>query len=205
MQDSQSKTHHLLDASFPSFNNKARGLTLTCSWKDQFSDPGFHFREMCVWEQVVRAVPVDFAAELKKAAEKRSKRMAKKGPRKVKVRRQKPKASPKRVEDPNDVDDLEDNRPQRGGGSKEEGKHSTNSKPVSRKSSKKEVVPESDSEDSEDEEPKKKTSIDVDVHAARNPHFVAKIDLPDRLKHLRKSVGPAPWDATGKPLLFSKK
>jgi hypothetical protein len=86
VQDSQTKTHHLLDASFPSFNNKARGLTLTCSWKPQFENSDFHFREMCVWEQVVRAVPVDFAAELKKAAEKRARRLEGGGsPRKKKV------------------------------------------------------------------------------------------------------------------------
>lgn len=83
VQDSQSKTHHLLDASFPSFNNKARGLTLTCSWKSEFENNDFHFRELCVWEQVVRAVPLDFAAELIKAAAKRKQRMHNGNPRKV--------------------------------------------------------------------------------------------------------------------------
>ena len=226
VQDSQQKTHHLLDASFPSFNNKARGLTLTCTWKDQFTDPNFHFREMCVWEQVVRAVPVDFAAELKKAAEKRSRRMKKSGPRKKNIK-QKPKPQSANASDGgggaaaasavDDVDDLVETS--HGGSGKSEGKESANSKPVSsgdaagsqrskkKKKSKQPVVrPEASSgSDSEASEEPKNAQVDVDVHAARNPHFVAKIALPDRLKHLQKSIGPAPWDATGKPLLFSKK
>ena len=214
VQDSQQKTHHLLDASFPSFNNKARGITLSCTWKDQIEeDPKFHFRDLMVWEQVVRAMPVDFAAELRKAATKRSKRIAKGKLKKRKVPQKKEANAPAE-----DAEHSSGDAENSGGASKgemarrpkqEEGKQSSNSKPTARAA----AVPEnnsgsdSDVSDAEEEEDaaKKKGPVDMDVHQARNPHFVAKIALPDRLKHLQKTMGPAPWDATGKPKLFGKK
>lgn len=126
--------------------------------------------------------------------------------------RAEPKTASKKKEtsDLNDVDNLESvcvkattSRMKNGAGKpSNEGKNNSNSKPIIKKN----VAPETDSEDEEEvEEKPKKNLVDVDVHVARNPHYVAKINLPDRLKHLRASAGPAPWDKTGKPLLFGKK